>query len=275
MSQRPMSPRAQPTSTHWLATYLIAAAALLGLGGLKVMVTYGPWMITVIALTLAVSIVVAMTRRLTSSRWMSSVVGAGTAVLLLMWTSGLRSDGPHHALRSPGAFADLARGVESGAAHANASVIPVDVNNEFSALVGANVLALFNVWPSTCPCRGISPATSGLPLLLPWLPTLTPQQAPDYVDDHMAALGQPLSENARATLGRVTLAVSDARYSSAESGSGSDSYVASSRITKPKPSGHNGNEAGLVRDARGVRTEVQAAHGRMPRTPRVGRSMGP
>lgn len=169
MSPRPTSPRARQRAINWLPTYLIAAAASLGLGGLKIMVTYGTWIITVVALTLAVSTIIVMTRHFTGSRWVPSVVGAGAAVMLLMWTYGLRGDGSHHALPSPGAFMDLAQAVESGARYANASVIPVDVNNGFSAMVGASVLALFLVAEHLSVSWGLT-ATSGLALLLPWLP---------------------------------------------------------------------------------------------------------
>lgn len=157
------------TRSSWLVTMLIAVAALLGLGGLSVMIDYEGWVRTVVVMVIAVALIVAGVRRRTRSAWIPTVVGAIVSLVFLMWGYAERADGSHHLVPTPGAMRDLNNALAAGIQHANESTIPVTATPGFAALVAASLLAMFLLAELLAVSWGLT-ATAGILLLLAWLP---------------------------------------------------------------------------------------------------------
>lgn len=153
----------------WLVTLLIATAALLGLGGLTIVIDFDTWVYTAIATLFAVAVVVALVRRRTRSKWVPTAVGSGVALTFLIWNYAARPDGSHHTFPTVGALRDLVAALAEGAQTANESTIPVVATPGFAALIAASLFALFLIAEHLAVSWGLT-ATAGILLLLPWLP---------------------------------------------------------------------------------------------------------
>ncbi|WP_061964507.1 transglutaminase family protein [Demequina aurantiaca] len=170
MSRRPKNSRASRANRpSWLVTILIAVAALLGLGGLSVMIHYDTWLRTVVVTVLAVAAVVAFARTRTASRWVPTAIGAVAAFMFMIWDFAAREDGSHHTFPTIGALRDLGAALGQGIHHAEVSTIPVTATPGFAAIIAGSVLALFLVSEYLTVSWGLT-ATAGILLLLAWLP---------------------------------------------------------------------------------------------------------
>jgi len=163
------SPASGATRSSWLVTMLIAVAALMGLGGLSVMIDYEGWVRTVVVIVIAVAVIVALVRGRTRSVWIPTAIGAVGSLVFLMWGYAERADGSHHLVPTPGAMRDLNDALAAGIQHANESTIPVTATPGFAALVAASLLAMFLLAELLAVSWGLT-ATAGILLLLAWLP---------------------------------------------------------------------------------------------------------
>ncbi|WP_062207934.1 transglutaminase family protein [Demequina oxidasica] len=160
---------ARATRPSWLVTILIAVAALLGLGGLSVMIRYDTWLRTVVVTVLAVAAIVAFARTRTPSKWIPTAVGAVAAFMFMIWDFAAREDGSHHTFPTVGALRDLGTALGQGIHHAEVSTIPVVATPGFAAIIAGSVLALFLISEYLAVSWGLT-ATAGILLLLAWLP---------------------------------------------------------------------------------------------------------
>ncbi|MFN3865328.1 MAG: transglutaminaseTgpA domain-containing protein [Demequina sp.] len=155
----------------WLATPLIAVAAFLGVFGLGVMIELGAWLRGV-ALVLAITtIAVVVTRVAVRSRALPTLAGAIAAIVTMVPLFAVTELGEARALPTPSALRDLGAAIRAGVEYAGSTTAPAAPDNGFAALVTVSVVALF-LAAEHLAVSWRAAATSGLLLLIPWLPAV-------------------------------------------------------------------------------------------------------
>ncbi|MDN4479530.1 DUF3488 and transglutaminase-like domain-containing protein [Demequina muriae] len=155
----------------WLATPLIAVATFLGVFGLGVMIELGSWLRTVAFVLAVATLTVVVTRVLSRSRALPTLTGAIAAIVTMVPLFAVSEDGQSRALPTPGALRDLGSAIRAGVDYAGATVAPAAPDPSFTALIAACVVALFLVAEHLA-VSWRAAATSGLLLLIPWLPAV-------------------------------------------------------------------------------------------------------
>ncbi|WP_297082756.1 DUF3488 and transglutaminase-like domain-containing protein [uncultured Demequina sp.] len=155
----------------WAATPFIAVATFLGLFGLSTMLVMGPWMRTVGTVMLIATAVLVVTRLLSRSRVLPTLLAALAAAAVMVPLFARREDGSAHLLPTPGALADLGAALRGGVDYAAVTVAPAPESLELTALITAGTVALFLVAEHVA-VSWRAAASAGLLLLIPWLPAV-------------------------------------------------------------------------------------------------------
>ncbi len=158
----------------WYATPVVAIAVLLGLNGFATMVVWGQWLSTIIGLIAAVAVLIIVTRLLTRSRIVPTVVGAAAALLMSVPAFARDEDGNAPLLPTPSALRDLATAVGDGVHEAATTVAPAEMTRPLVALVMVGVFAAFLVAEHLA-VSWRAAAASGLVLIIPWMPAVVLQ----------------------------------------------------------------------------------------------------
>ncbi|WP_084104266.1 DUF3488 and transglutaminase-like domain-containing protein [Demequina sp. NBRC 110056] len=162
---------ATSSRSPWMATPLIAVATFLGLYGLSTMLVMGPWMRTVATALLVATAALVITRLLSRSRVLPTVIAALATTVVLVPMFARREDGSVHLLPTPGALADLGVAIRGGVEYAADTVAPAPEALPLTALITAATVALFLVAEHLA-VSWRTAASAGLLLLLPWLPAV-------------------------------------------------------------------------------------------------------
>ena len=155
----------------WLASFLIAATAFLGIMGLEVMIELGNWLRTPFFLLLITVAAVVTTRLLTRQRSLPSLIGAVVAIIAMVPVFAVSDEGESHLFPSPAALGDLGGAIRSGIEHAATTVAPAPAAPGFTALITLGLVVLFLVADYLAVARGAA-AFAGLLLLGPWMPAV-------------------------------------------------------------------------------------------------------
>lgn len=162
-----MTPR-QPT---WLVTALMALASFLGVFALSSVIATMDWTRTVAIVVLITAVAVAATRVWSRSKWLPTLVGLVTAVVIMVPTFAVDEDGSRRALPTPSAVMDLWAAIVLGVNEAATSPAPADATRGLVALITAFIVALFLVAEHLAASwRGVGSA--GVVLILPWMPAI-------------------------------------------------------------------------------------------------------
>lgn len=169
MTQHPAAVR-----SPWYATPVVAIALLLGLNGFTAMVVWGSWISTIVGLVMAVTVLIVVTRLLTRSRIVPTLVGTIGALLMSVPAFARDEDGNAYLFPTVSALRDLARAVGDGIHEAATTAAPADMTRPLVALVMVGVFAVFLVAEHLA-VSWRSAATAGIVLLAPWMPAVTLQ----------------------------------------------------------------------------------------------------
>ncbi len=169
-----MTAHGAATRSPWYATPLVAIALLLGLNGFAAMVVWGQWLSTIIGLVTVVAVLIIVTRLLTRSRILPTLVGAAAALLMSVPAFARDEDGNAHLLPTPGALRDLAAAVGDGVHVAATTVAPAEMNRPLLALVMVGVFAAFLVAEHLA-VSWRAAAAAGIVLFAPWIPAVALQ----------------------------------------------------------------------------------------------------
>ena len=162
---------AHPSRTPWQATPFVAVATFLGLYGLSTMLEMGPWMRTVAAVLLTATATLVITRLMSRSRVLPTLLAALASVVVMIPLFARREDGSAHLLPTPSALADLGAALRGGVDYAAVTVAPAPEALPLTALITAVTVALFLVAEHLA-VSWRAAATAGLLLLIPWLPAV-------------------------------------------------------------------------------------------------------
>ena len=162
------------TSPPWYATPVVAAAVLLGFNGLTTMIVWGPWLGTTITLMAIVTVAISVTRMLSRSRLLPTLVGSVTAVLVSIPAFARGPEGQVRYFPTPTGLRDLASAAREGVHVAATTVAPAEINRPLLALVMCGTFAIFLVAEHLA-VSWRAAAMSGLILLVPWMPAITLQ----------------------------------------------------------------------------------------------------
>ncbi|HZJ39867.1 MAG TPA: DUF3488 domain-containing protein, partial [Demequina sp.] len=169
-----MTAHGATTRSPWYATPVVAIALLLGLNGFATMVVWGEWLSTVVGLVTAVAVLIIVTRLLTRSRIVPTLVGAVAALLMSVPTFARDEDGNAHLLPTPAAFRDLATALADGVHEAATTAAPAEMSRPLVALVMVGVFAAFLVAEHLA-VSWRAAAASGIVLVVPWIPAVALQ----------------------------------------------------------------------------------------------------
>ncbi|MFV0633231.1 transglutaminaseTgpA domain-containing protein [Demequina sp.] len=154
---------------------LIGLCTWLGLFGLSAMIVPGIWLRTVATAIAVTCVAVMAVRLLSSSRVLPTLAGALAAVAVMVPLFVRNDDGSRRLLPTPGALRELGAVLERGVDYATTTYAPAPISLDLCAVVTAGALVLFLAaehvavsWRAT--------ASSGLLLVLPWLPAVVFQQ---------------------------------------------------------------------------------------------------
>lgn len=153
----------------WLTTLLVATAAFVGVWGLEALVERGAWLRTTLMVLGVTTLAVLITRLLSRSRNLPTLVGVIVAIVSLVPAFAVTADGAGRMLPTPGALLDLGRAFSAGIHQAATSPPPLLPASGMVALITAGVLALFLVADYVA-VAWKAPALAGVFLLGPWLP---------------------------------------------------------------------------------------------------------
>lgn len=169
-----MTPHPAAVRSPWYATPVVAIALLLGLNGFTTMVVWGSWASTVVGLVMAVTVLIVVSRLLTRSRIVPTLVGTVGALLMSVPAFARDEDGNAYLFPTVSALRDLARAVGDGVHEAATTGAPADMTRPLTALVMVGVFAAFLVAEHLA-VSWRSAATAGIVLLVPWMPAVTLQ----------------------------------------------------------------------------------------------------
>lgn len=162
MTRRHLAP------TDWLATALIATAVFLDLWALQLFIVDSPWIRTCGAILLITAVGVALTRSLSGSRVLPTLVGFIVAILLLVPSFVPHESGGRSWLPTPSALADLGAVLNDGIRYAQTTVPPAAVAPELAAVLTTAAVLLYLAVDHIAVAWRFA-ATSGILLLSPWL----------------------------------------------------------------------------------------------------------
>lgn len=169
MTQHPAAAR-----SPWYATPVVAIALLLGLNGFTTMVVWGSWISTIVGLVMAVTVLLVVTRLLTRSRLVPTLVGTIGALLMSVPAFARDEHGSAYLFPTVSALRDLAQAVGDGIHEAATTAAPAEMTRPLVALVMVGVFAVFLVAEHLA-VSWRSAATAGIVLLTPWMPAVTLQ----------------------------------------------------------------------------------------------------
>lgn len=162
------------TRAPWYATPVVAIAVLLGFNGLTTMIVWGPWLGTTILLMAVVTVAISVTRMLSRSRLLPTLVGAVAAVLTSIPAFARGPEGQVRYFPTPSGLRDLASAAREGIHVAASTVAPAEINRPLLALIMCGAFAIFLVAEHLA-VSWRAAAMSGLILLIPWMPAITLQ----------------------------------------------------------------------------------------------------
>jgi hypothetical protein len=162
------------TRAPWYATPVVAVAVLLGFNGLTTMILWGPWLGTAIVLMAVVTVGISITRMVSRSRLLPSLVGAVVAVLVSIPAFARGPQGQVRYFPTPSGLRDLARAARDGIHVAATTVAPAEINGPLLALIMAGAFAIFLVAEHLA-VSWRAAAVSGIVLIVPWMPAITLQ----------------------------------------------------------------------------------------------------
>lgn len=162
------------TRAPWYATPVVALAVLLGFNGFTTMIVWGPWLGTVVILMTAVTLAISITRMVSRSRLLPTLVGAVVAVLVSIPAFARGPEGQVRYLPTPSGLRDLASAAKEGIHVAATTVAPAEINRPLLALVMCGLFAIF-LAAEHLAVSWRAAALSGLLLLVPWMPAITLQ----------------------------------------------------------------------------------------------------
>ncbi|GIG54276.1 transglutaminase family protein [Demequina activiva] len=162
---------AHASRTPWQATPFIAIATFLGLYGLSTMLEMGPWVRTVAVVLLVATATLVITRLLSRSRVLPTLLAALVSVVVMIPLFARREDGSAHLLPTPGGLGDLGAAMRGGVEYAAVTIAPAPEALPLTALITAVTVALFLVAEHLA-VSWRAAATAGLLLLIPWLPAV-------------------------------------------------------------------------------------------------------
>ncbi|MCB2413753.1 DUF3488 and transglutaminase-like domain-containing protein [Demequina sp. TTPB684] len=169
-----MTPRATAARSPWYATPVVAIGILLGLNGFSTMVTWGSWFPTVVGLVSIVAVLIVVTRLISRSRFLPTLVGATVALLVSMPTFARDDVGNPRLLPTPSALRNLATTVGDGVHEAATTVAPAEMTRPLVALFMVGIFAAF-LLAEHLAVSWRSAALAGLVLLAPWMPAVVLQ----------------------------------------------------------------------------------------------------
>jgi transglutaminase-like putative cysteine protease len=162
------------TRSPWYATPVVAVAVLLGFNGLTTMIMWGPWLAAAIVLMAVVTVAISITRMVSRSRLLPSLVGAVVAVLVSIPAFARGPEGQVRYFPTPSGLRDLARAARDGIHVAATTVAPAEVNRPLLALIMAGAFAIFLIAEHLA-VSWRAAAVSGIVLIVPWMPAITLQ----------------------------------------------------------------------------------------------------
>jgi transglutaminase-like putative cysteine protease len=162
------------TRAPWYATPVVAVAVLLGFNGLTTMILWGPWLGTAIVLMAVVTVAISITRMVSRSRLLPSLVGAVVAVLVSIPAFARGPQGQVRYFPTPSGLHDLARAARDGIHVAATTVAPAEINRPLLALIMAGAFAIFLVAEHLA-VSWRAAAVSGIVLIVPWMPAIVLQ----------------------------------------------------------------------------------------------------
>lgn len=162
------------TRAPWYATPVVAVAVLLGFNGLTTMILWGPWLVTAVVLMAVVTVAISVTRMVTRSRLLPSLIGAVVAVLVSIPAFARGPQGQVRYFPTPSGLRDLARAARDGIHVAATTVAPAEITRPLLALIMAGAFAIFLVAEHLA-VSWRAAAVSGIVLIVPWMPAITLQ----------------------------------------------------------------------------------------------------
>lgn len=158
----------------WLATPLVAVAAYLGIYGLSAMIEMGPWRTRMMAVLAIVTGAVMVVRVISRSRLLPTAVGAVTGFLVCIPAFARGEDGEVLWLPTPSAIGALAQSVRDAMEYASTTVAPAPMTLELLSIFTMGLLAQF-LAAEHLAVSWRAAASSGLLLILPWMPAVVLQ----------------------------------------------------------------------------------------------------
>ena len=155
----------------WIVTALTATTTFFGIFALSSLVASGAWMRTVAAVLLVTAASVIAARMAVRSRIVPTLVGVGVSVVVMIPLFAVDDEGVRKLLPTPSGIGALIRAFRDGVAYAANSPAPAEATRPLIALVCAIAIVLFLVADHLAASWG-AVATSGLILLLPWMPAV-------------------------------------------------------------------------------------------------------
>ena len=169
-----MSGLLKATRAPWYATPVVAVAVLLGFNGLDSMIVWGPWLTTAIALTAFVTVAISVTRMVSRSRTLPTMIGFVAAVVASVPAFARGPEGQVRYLPTPTGLRELVAAVGDGIHDAATTVPPAEMTRPLVALVMCGALAIF-LLADHLAVSWRAAAFSGLILLAPWMPAIALQ----------------------------------------------------------------------------------------------------
>ncbi len=155
----------------WAATPLIAIATFASLWALTRMISLGAWARTTALCLVAVMLVVMIARLATRSRYLPTLLGIVTGVMVLIPLYARDEEGQGFGLPTPVALKALLNTLKAGVDYAGSTPAPAIVDRTLGSLLTAGLLCMF-LLAEHIAVSWRAVASAGLLLILPWLPAV-------------------------------------------------------------------------------------------------------
>lgn len=169
-----MSDLLRVSRSPWYATPVVAVAVLLGFNGISSMVEWGSWFTAAMGLIALTTVAIAITRMVSRSRLLPTLVGFIVAVLASIPVFARGPEGQVRYLPTPTALRELVDTVAEGVHDAATSVPPAEMTRPLVALVMCGAFAVF-LLAEHLAVSWRAAAVSGIVLLVPWMPAIALQ----------------------------------------------------------------------------------------------------
>jgi transglutaminase-like putative cysteine protease len=143
----------------------------MGLFGLATMVDMGGWLHTAASILIITVIAVMVMRVFSRSRFLPTLVGVAAAIVVLIPAFARDDEGNRRFLPTPSAGGDLALAIQEGVNHAATTTAPASATRPFVALLVTSLVVLFLMAEHLAVSWRLV-ATSGLLLIVPWIPAI-------------------------------------------------------------------------------------------------------